>query len=214
MPRTASQLRNAGQQHPFWSETRHAWVDAVALRPGERVHALDGSSVVVLDVELRSATQVMRDLTVSEVHTYFVLVSDTPVLVHNCPTDPPETYSVGNNRADSSRQPYISRQHVITEGSNLEDGYYIFVVMRDESVRAIQEGVVPGGHSSLTRRRRVLTAGTFDVRNGVIVEYGNFSGHYWPGAHTRGTIERALGRAGFDLSRATWSPWTAPRRRS
>ncbi|MEV0568549.1 polymorphic toxin-type HINT domain-containing protein, partial [Dactylosporangium sp. NPDC050588] len=72
------------QHHPFWSETRQAWVDAADLQPGEQVHTLDGTTTVVLDVEFRNATKVMHDLTVTDVHTYYVAAASTPVLVHNC----------------------------------------------------------------------------------------------------------------------------------
>ncbi|MET7426003.1 polymorphic toxin-type HINT domain-containing protein [Dactylosporangium sp. NPDC005555] len=72
------------ERHPFWSVTRQAWVDAAALQPGEQVHTLDGVTVVVLEVQLLDASRVMHDLTVAEIHTYYVMAGSEPVLVHNC----------------------------------------------------------------------------------------------------------------------------------
>jgi RHS repeat-associated protein len=72
------------QHHPFRSQTRHQWVDAGQLAPGERVESLDGSVVTVLEVRNRVAAKVMHDLTVDVVHTYYVVPDRVPVLVHNC----------------------------------------------------------------------------------------------------------------------------------
>ncbi|MEU0560775.1 polymorphic toxin-type HINT domain-containing protein [Dactylosporangium sp. NPDC006015] len=72
------------QRHPFWSETRGTWVDAADLLPGERVHTLDGKVAVVLGITLLNATRIMHDLTVADVHTYYVVAGEASVLVHNC----------------------------------------------------------------------------------------------------------------------------------
>jgi hypothetical protein len=73
------------QHHPFWNETRHHWTDAADLRPGDRLHAADGSVQIVLKVVVFTGHQQMRDLTVARLHTYYVVAGGTPVLVHNCP---------------------------------------------------------------------------------------------------------------------------------
>ena len=71
------------QQHLFWDETRHAWVVAADLRPGERLHTADGTSVTVVAAESFTAPQDMFNLTVDTVHTYYVLAGAAAVLVHN-----------------------------------------------------------------------------------------------------------------------------------
>ncbi|MFC4047488.1 polymorphic toxin-type HINT domain-containing protein, partial [Dactylosporangium siamense] len=78
------QTLNTTAHHPFWSETRQSWVDAADLRANEQIESLDGSVVVILTVHRFTAPQVMHDLTVAEIHTYYVLAGGTPVLVHNC----------------------------------------------------------------------------------------------------------------------------------
>jgi hypothetical protein len=72
------------QHHPFWNETRHEWTDAAALRPGDRLHAIDGTAQTVSAVTVFVGSRQMRDLTVSDLHTYYVVAGDTPILVHNC----------------------------------------------------------------------------------------------------------------------------------
>ncbi|MET7961534.1 polymorphic toxin-type HINT domain-containing protein [Micromonospora zamorensis] len=73
--------------HPFWSQDRSAWVNAAELRAGERMLTNDGSPVTISKVRNYVGQRVMYDLTVNQVHTYYVVAGDTPVLVHNCTTD-------------------------------------------------------------------------------------------------------------------------------
>ncbi|RKR88587.1 intein/RHS repeat-associated protein [Micromonospora pisi] len=72
------------QHHPFWSQTRYAWIDAVNLQPGERLLALDKTPATVTTTRYYAGSEVMHDLTVDTDHTYYVVAGTTPVLVHNC----------------------------------------------------------------------------------------------------------------------------------
>ena len=69
--------------HPFWSEDRQAWVFAADLRPGELLRTSDGKLAVVGGVRSFTGSREMYDLTVDDVHTYFVVAGDLAVLVHN-----------------------------------------------------------------------------------------------------------------------------------
>ncbi|MEV0136856.1 polymorphic toxin-type HINT domain-containing protein [Dactylosporangium sp. NPDC050688] len=89
------------QHHPFWSETRQTWVDAANLQSAEQVHTLDGTTMTVLDVQVVDASHVMYDLTVADVHTYYVLAGTSPVLVHNCNDELGES----NNGVVENRRP-------------------------------------------------------------------------------------------------------------
>ncbi|MFI6763494.1 polymorphic toxin-type HINT domain-containing protein [Micromonospora sp. NPDC050417] len=71
------------QHHPFWSETRGSWINAGDLRPGERLLALDRRPATVARAHNYTGSSLMHDLTVSDVHTYYVVVGVNPVLVHN-----------------------------------------------------------------------------------------------------------------------------------
>ncbi len=73
----------ATHEHPFWSPSEGRWVPAGDLRPGTTLRTDDASIVVVTGN--RGFTKHVRtyNLTVDDLHTYYVLAGDTPVLVHN-----------------------------------------------------------------------------------------------------------------------------------
>ncbi len=70
--------------HPFWDVTTKAWTGASKLVVGHHLFTPNGEQVTVASVHNFVGEQEMRDLTVAEIHTYFVMAADTPVLVHNC----------------------------------------------------------------------------------------------------------------------------------
>lgn len=70
--------------HPYWSETRHQWVDAGEIQVGEHLRRLDGTSLRVAAVRNYEYAVTTHNLTVNQLHTYYVLAGATPVLVHNC----------------------------------------------------------------------------------------------------------------------------------
>lgn len=72
------------QHHRFWDDTHHGWVETAALAEGDRLHTDDGSPAIVQSVRTFDGPQLMYDLTVDEVHTYYIVAADEPVLVHNC----------------------------------------------------------------------------------------------------------------------------------
>ncbi|MGW7361968.1 polymorphic toxin-type HINT domain-containing protein [Streptomyces sp. NPDC054841] len=78
----------ATEHHPFWSESEGAWLDAGDLRPGMTLRTDDGATVSLSATRTYSADQNTYNLTVSDVHTYYVLAGNTPVLVHNACGDP------------------------------------------------------------------------------------------------------------------------------
>lgn len=69
--------------HPFYLPEDGDWVGAGDLQPGDALLTDTGSRVVVEAVRDRRAVSVAHNLTVAELHTYYVLAGDAPVLVHN-----------------------------------------------------------------------------------------------------------------------------------
>ncbi|MFD8081626.1 polymorphic toxin-type HINT domain-containing protein [Kitasatospora sp. NPDC059722] len=69
--------------HPFWSLTNGRWTEASELRAGEELRNSDGASVTVAGVRNYHQEVVTYNLTVSDLHTYYVLAGTMPVLVHN-----------------------------------------------------------------------------------------------------------------------------------
>lgn len=70
--------------HPFWSESDAVWVDAGDLEVGDAVLEADGGTSVVTGLAEVVQPATVRNLTVADLHTYFVVVGDAPTLVHNC----------------------------------------------------------------------------------------------------------------------------------
>ncbi|MFD7099494.1 polymorphic toxin-type HINT domain-containing protein, partial [Streptomyces xanthophaeus] len=69
--------------HPFWSETVMAWVDAGDLQPGSNLLTVDRGLVELVASRSYRTMQATYNLTVADLHTYYVLAGNTPVLVHN-----------------------------------------------------------------------------------------------------------------------------------
>ncbi|MFI7320379.1 polymorphic toxin-type HINT domain-containing protein [Streptomyces venezuelae] len=71
--------------HPFWVPEIREWVDAADLRVGQWLRTSAGTHVQVSAVKQWTVQQAtVHNLTVADVHTYYVLAGATPVLVHNC----------------------------------------------------------------------------------------------------------------------------------
>ncbi|NWF25126.1 sugar-binding protein [Streptomyces sp. PKU-EA00015] len=70
--------------HPFWVMSEGEWVEAGNLRPGMTLRTAAGDTVEVTDTRHFDKRQRTHDLTVTGIHTYYVLAGATPVLVHNC----------------------------------------------------------------------------------------------------------------------------------
>ncbi|WP_346342709.1 polymorphic toxin-type HINT domain-containing protein [Streptomyces sp. SID685] len=69
--------------HPFWDDTEHAWVEAGKLTPGHDLNTVKDRHVVLVKVNVLAGSADMYNLTVEQLHTYYVLAGETPVLVHN-----------------------------------------------------------------------------------------------------------------------------------
>ncbi|GGQ83684.1 polymorphic toxin-type HINT domain-containing protein [Couchioplanes azureus] len=72
-------------EHPFWVARLQEWVDAEDLTVGTRLSTPDNGEVTVAAVRSFAGDQIMDNLTVADLHTYYVAAGDEAVLVHNCP---------------------------------------------------------------------------------------------------------------------------------
>ncbi|MEW2120318.1 polymorphic toxin-type HINT domain-containing protein [Streptomyces sp. NPDC005474] len=73
----------ATHEHPFWVPSLGQWVAAGSLAPGVTLRTPDGTAVTVLANRSFSKHARTYNLTVDDLHTYYVLAGETPVLVHN-----------------------------------------------------------------------------------------------------------------------------------
>ncbi|MFJ3505588.1 polymorphic toxin-type HINT domain-containing protein [Streptomyces sp. NPDC090135] len=73
----------ATDTHPFWSASLNKWVKAGDIATGATLRQPTGPAVEVLSVRHYTKQQRTYDLTVSRIHTYYVLAGEASVLVHN-----------------------------------------------------------------------------------------------------------------------------------
>jgi hypothetical protein len=70
--------------HPFWNATDNQWQPAIALDPGDRLRTSAGTPLRVDGLDLTTADAgVAYNLTVADLHTYYVGIGDHTALVHN-----------------------------------------------------------------------------------------------------------------------------------
>lgn len=69
--------------HPFWVPGLGRWIDADELTTGQWLQTSNGTWVQIAAVTHRTKQATVYNLTVDDLHTYYVLAGATPVLVHN-----------------------------------------------------------------------------------------------------------------------------------
>ena len=92
------------EDHPFWNASDQAWQPAAELGVGEAVQTADGDRVAVEGIDWATQTGGMAyNLTVADLHTYFVVVGEEELLVHNeCNPDPkPRKCGLDQRQVDS-----------------------------------------------------------------------------------------------------------------
>ncbi|XBB66145.1 polymorphic toxin-type HINT domain-containing protein [Nocardioides sp. WV_118_6] len=72
---------NATDSHPFWVDSRTAWVDAIDLGPGDTVVTADGDLAEVRSLAVHARRLMVYNLTVAGMHTFHV--GQRAILVHN-----------------------------------------------------------------------------------------------------------------------------------
>jgi RHS repeat-associated protein len=69
--------------HPFWDITAKKWVHASEIRLGDQLLTYDNKIATVTGSLSYIGENWMNDLTVAQIHTFYIVVDGTPVLVHN-----------------------------------------------------------------------------------------------------------------------------------
>jgi RHS repeat-associated protein len=76
---------SATDWHPFWVNDENNWVEIGDLAVGDHLRSADGSDAVVESVRHFEDVSLVYDLTVDEVHDFYVTAGGASTLVHNCP---------------------------------------------------------------------------------------------------------------------------------
>jgi len=82
-------------RHRFWDDSTHTWVPAGELKAGHALDTADGHHAFVVAVHATPGAADRWNLTIDQLHTYYVVAGGTPVLVHNTtpvPTPPGVIY--------------------------------------------------------------------------------------------------------------------------
>ncbi|MEU3743772.1 MULTISPECIES: RHS repeat-associated core domain-containing protein [Streptomyces] len=74
----------ATDTHPFWVPTLEEWVPAGSLSTGQWLRTNAGTLVQIAALDHYTKRQRTHDLTIEDIHAYYVFADATPVLVHNC----------------------------------------------------------------------------------------------------------------------------------
>jgi RHS repeat-associated protein len=69
--------------HKFYSPAK-GWIPAGELKAGDILRDSRGNTVTVAETAEYTSTTTVHNLTISGVHTYYVIAGKAPVLVHNC----------------------------------------------------------------------------------------------------------------------------------
>ncbi|MEU7134144.1 polymorphic toxin-type HINT domain-containing protein [Streptomyces sp. NPDC046261] len=87
--------------HPFWVDNRHRWLGATELKAGDRLRTPQGELKEVVGTHVSPGTRTVYNLTVDDLHTYYVLAGSAPVLVHNSENPCAEIPGKGQNFTDA-----------------------------------------------------------------------------------------------------------------
>ncbi|MER6353975.1 ricin-type beta-trefoil lectin domain protein [Streptomyces sp. NPDC001634] len=86
--------------HPFWDDATHAWVPAGNLHHGDALNTATNGHAYVVTTQPTHGAANRWNLTVQQLHTYYVVAGGVPVLVHNTCGELPDGVTV--TKDDSS----------------------------------------------------------------------------------------------------------------
>ncbi|MFB9733550.1 polymorphic toxin-type HINT domain-containing protein [Streptomyces thermocoprophilus] len=158
---------HATSDHPFWNATDHTWTPAGDLRPGTRLTTPSGTPAQVTAVTDRPGDAWMYNLTVADLHTYYVLAGATPVLVHNSggcgwatrqetAGDVAQKYTPGQSTRDPASQWYheeLSDQELLDSINKAAEG---------DGIAVSRGGTILGGHHRWDELQRRIQDGRID----------------------------------------------------
>ena len=193
-------------RHPFWVPEISRWKSAGALTVNQSLLTADGHTVRVVAIKEQKRNARVHNFTVAEIHTYFVLVGNSPVLVHNsCETF--ENQMPGSLAAELAAAERLGAK-VSTPGSPdfdaaIEDGTIKWAILEDGRL-VIQPKFVDGheiSHSVLSGGGPVRAAGEAEVAGSRSHGYfgldiNNHSGHFRPSTESLQAGRDAFAAAG------------------
>ncbi|MGW1910837.1 ricin-type beta-trefoil lectin domain protein [Streptomyces sp. NPDC002076] len=97
--------------HPFWDDTAYAWIPAGKLHHGDALNTATNGHVYVVTTHITPGAANRWNLTVHQLHTYYVVAGGVPILVHNtnaaCEIPPGRQVAYGST--DLSQEALVAR---------------------------------------------------------------------------------------------------------
>ncbi|MFD9536276.1 polymorphic toxin-type HINT domain-containing protein [Streptomyces sp. NPDC060010] len=205
---TADGTVTATKHHRLWSESADEWTEAGELRDGQTLRNPDGGAVRIESVMQRKTEMPAYNLTVSELHSYYVLAGLTPILVHNdgpCPTWPNQMpHLLDQELRDAARLGVTPTLPDSPDFDEIIDGEIIkWAVLLDGSLVVIPKSKHGREiyHSVLSNGDDVLAAGEAEIVGSGGTYFGtllnNHSGHFLPNLESMEIGRRAFARYGI-----------------
>ncbi|MER6617356.1 polymorphic toxin-type HINT domain-containing protein [Streptomyces xantholiticus] len=115
--------------HPFWVPSVGKWLEASDLTSGQWLQTSAGTYVQISSIQRWTAqSATVHNLTVSDLHTYYVVSEAVPVLVHNdggsCPTDVGLGYQKANAAKwanDNKLTHYMDQEYINTWSTHVRN---------------------------------------------------------------------------------------------
>nr|WP_233361622.1 polymorphic toxin-type HINT domain-containing protein [Streptomyces sp. GMR22] len=149
--------------HPFWVPELHAWINATDLRTGQWLRTSAGTHLQITAVKHWTQQATVHNLTISDLHTYYVLAGATPVLVHNStPCDPPLKSLHPDSSLDKSSLDFWGKQ-------DTEDIVFSLRPGAKEALRVKPDGTIANGNT----RIKVLRDRGYDIDSLPREPYGS-----------------------------------------
>lgn len=155
--------------HPFWVKSAGKWIKAGHLKPGMTLRTPGGTTVKLTDVRHFEKRQRTHDLTITGIHSYYVLAGSTPVLVHNCGT-------VRNDILDETRATAESNVDIVwhKRKSSLVSEHTITM----EDTMATGSKFLGAGMRDVAKGRGIFRSA--DNRRGFRIDPESLAGGHWP----------------------------------
>lgn len=146
------------EDHPFWNATDHQWQQAHAINSGDAVLTADGRLTTVAGIvwsTLRSGAA--YNLTVADIHTYYVHAGSTPILAHNVDCGMVAAGDLGEFKTVHGLDPdnaaklrKLSNGELFDSFNNPKDGAYALVT---------RDGRIMNGHHRIAELQRRVQNG-------------------------------------------------------
>ncbi|GAA3788283.1 hypothetical protein GCM10022403_023450 [Streptomyces coacervatus] len=108
--------------HPFWNDTTHTWVAAGKLHHGDALNTATNDHAYVVTTQPTIGAANRWNLTVQQLHTYYVVAGGVPILVHNTNCPDFDTSGLGSDNPTPSDVVHSAQELTGTDGVYLYRG--------------------------------------------------------------------------------------------